>query len=149
MGNWDWKWIFVGMILVGGYMYYDKSSKSDLSNTLQERGVAVNGLIIDGHEQTRRKGGTSYYLVVQYKPEGLGLQKTKLEVSSSLYGRVAKNMPVEVLYLKEEPTQFMIKGEPLASEDEATIALVILAIGMAGGGWFGVDHVMNARKSAA
>lgn len=148
MGNWDWKWVFVGMILVGGYMYYDKSSKSDLSNTLQERGVSVNGTIIDGYEQTRRKGGTSYYIVVQYKPEGLGTQKTKLEVSSSLYDRVAKNMPVEVLYLKEDPTQFMIKGEPLASESEATIALVILIIGMAGGGWFAVDYV-KAKKSAA
>jgi hypothetical protein len=148
MGNWDWKWAFVLMLLVGGYMYYDKSGKSDLTKTLQQQGVLALGTITDGHKTTSRRGGSSYYVKVRYTPDGQGTQNPELEVSSSFYDRAGKGMPVEVLYLKADPKQCMIKGEALASESEATIALVILVLGATGSGWLAVDYAKKANLSA-
>src|SRR6187402_2600538 len=99
MGDFDWKWVFVLAVLLGGYMYYDKSGKSDLTKTLQKRGLVAKGSIIDGHKTTSRKGGTSYYVKVHYSPQSGGNKKQQFEVPSAFYDRMQLNMPVEVLYL--------------------------------------------------
>lgn len=148
MGDFDWKWVFVLALLIGGYLYYDASSKSDLTKTLQERGLAAKGTIVDGYERSRRKSGTDYFVEVQYTPGDRGTKKQKLQVSSDYYRRIAKNIPVDVLYLGEDPLVFMLKGEPLYSETDTTVALVVLFVGLVGSAWLGFDY-WKAKKSTA
>ena len=144
MGHWDWKWFFVVMMLVGGYMYYDLSGKSDLTKTLLARGMTSPGTVIDKRERPHRRG-TDYYVKFNYKVEGQETQKAELEVPSSYYDSVGKGTTIEVLYLKEDPKQCMIKGLKLASEGVVTFALVALILGSAGSGWVAVDYAKSAK----
>jgi hypothetical protein len=125
----DWKWAGVLVFLAGLAMWVGASSRFSLMNELKTKGLKARGEVIAGEQRK------SQHVQLYYRIKGGKEKRTNLNVSKEFYERTGVGAEYDILYLPEEPDKIMIVGEPLATDNEYNIALIVTGVGAVWSAW--------------
>jgi hypothetical protein len=117
-------------ILVMNYLETSKNQKID------REGIAVAAEPTQKIEKRGRRGRRSYKVEIEFPLQGGGKHTAQVDVSHQLYDRVDTIPALQIKYLKEDPSDLIIVGEPLSKPEMNYIGIGALALGAIGTWWY-------------
>lgn len=122
--------LFIGPFIL--FMNYSETSKKQKTDREGIKAVAEPMAKIE----KRRKRGKTYKLEIEFPLENGTKQTTQVEVSRELYDRIETMPALEIKYLKDNPSEPIVTGEPLTKPEMNYVGIGALLFGGFGTWWY-------------
>lgn len=123
-------------LLAGPFFIVMTYIETSQMQRIDREGVQTIAMPTAKIERKGRKGGRTYKIEVAYFVEGSGKRTEQVGVSHELYDRIESVPAITIKYLKADPSQIVVVGEPLGSPEMYWVGLGLFAFGALGGWWF-------------
>ena len=123
-------------ILIGGFILFMNYQETTEKTKIDKEGTETPAVVVEKHETRGRKGRVTrdfsigYFVGEDQKPF-----KKKVNVSKELYEKMSIRDELKVKYLKADPNQVIIVGEPLGDNLLYAIGAAVLLFGIGSTWW--------------
>ncbi len=121
-------------LLIGPFILFMNFKETSEKTKIDKEGVETTAMVLDHVEKRGRKGRVDRELTIGYiADDGKRPLQKNLDVSKELFEKA--DPTVKVKYLKDDPNQVIIVGEPLGEPMLYAIGGGLLLFGL-GGTWY-------------
>jgi hypothetical protein len=123
-------------LLIGPFILFMNFKETSEKTKVDKEGIEIPALVIDKIEKKGRKGRVDRDFEVGYiVDDGKRPLAKKVEVSKELFEKTPINAPIKVKYLKADPNQMIIVGEPLSNNLLYAVGSAVLLFGVGSVWW--------------
>lgn len=123
-------------LLVGPFILFMNHKETSEKTKIDKEGTETTALVVDKIETRGRKGRRNLDLKITFVAGEAKTPVTKtLDASKELWEKTSEASPLKVKYLKEDPNQVIIVGEPMGEPFLYAVGGAVLLYGL-GGSWY-------------